>query len=133
MTRVASRKPFILGSALMIVLGVIGPVGAFFASMPPSVGYSALMIVFSMILGQGLREFTKRQLDLKETMTIGISLILGMGIMFLPAGVFASMPQGLRYIVSNGLVVGIIVAILLEHVLLKNKRVGCQGLSEARA
>jgi xanthine/uracil permease len=119
MTRVASRKPFILGSAFMIVLGVIGPVGTFFASIPPSVGYSAMMIIFSMILGQGLREFAKSPLGPRESMVIGISMILGIGIMFLPSSVFLSMPQGLRYIVSNGLVDGIIVAILLEHVLLR--------------
>lgn len=121
MTRVASRMPFILGSALMIILGLIKPVGSFFASIPAPVGYSAMMIVFALIIRQGLSEFRKVELGNREGMIIGLTLFIAMGVMFLPPEIFAELPQMLRYIVSNGLVVGILLGIMLEHVIL-NKR-----------
>ena len=121
-TRVASRRPFILGSLFMIILGLISPVGAFFSAMPAPVGYSAMMIIFALMFRQALGEFMKISLGNREGLIIGITMIIGIGIMFLPASAFANMPQMLRYIVSNGLIMGIIIVILFEHVVLRVKK-----------
>lgn len=118
MTRVASRRPFILGSIFMIILGLISPVGAFFSAIPPSVGYSAMMIIFALMFRQALSEFRKIPLGNREGLTIGITMIVGIGIMFLPLESFRALPQMIRYIASNGLVVGILLVVLLEHLLL---------------
>lgn len=122
LTRVAARAPFILGAALMIVLGVIAPVCSFFAAIPPAVGYSAMMVVFALMLAQGIREFKKVEFTNREGLIVGISFMVGAGIMFLDASVFMNLPQMLRYIVSNGLVVGLIIAIVLEHIILRVKK-----------
>ncbi len=119
MTGVASRKPFYLGSICMIVLGMIAPVGAFFASIPPAVGYAAMMIVFSFIFGQGLREFQRIEFTPRENLIVGISMLVGMGIMFLPSGLFAVLPGVAKYLFSNGLIDGILVSIVLEQIVLR--------------
>ena len=121
-TRVAARLPFILGSILMILLGLISPVGAFFSAIPPTVGYAAMLIIFSLVLRQSFAEFHKVSLGNREGLIIGMSAIIGMGITYLPSNAFNELPQIIRYIASNGLIVGIIVAILLEHVLLREKK-----------
>lgn len=122
LTRVAARGPFILGGIFMMILGVIAPVCTFFAAIPPAVGYSAMMIVFALMLEQGVREFKKVEFTNREGFIIGISFMIGAGIMFLDASAFMTLPQMLRYIVSNGLIVGLIIAILLEHVILRKKK-----------
>ncbi len=122
MTRVASRKPFLFGCLFVMALGLFAPVGAFFSSMPPAVGYAATLVIFSLIFGQGLKEFQRIQLGNRENFVIGISIMIGVGVMFLPNTAFLDMPQLLRYILSNGLVDGVLVAIFLEHVLLRKKR-----------
>lgn len=121
LTRVAARGPFILGGLFMMILGIIAPVCTFFAAIPPAVGYSAMMIVFAMMLQQGIQEFKKVELTNREGFIIGISFMIGAGIMFLNADAFMTMPQMLRYIVSNGLIMGLIVALLMEHILLRKK------------
>lgn len=123
MTRVAARRPFVLGGVFIVILGLIGPVGSFFATIPPSVGYGATMIIFALILAQGLRELQKVAFTNRESLIVGISVIIGAGVMFLPSSAFSGMPDLLRYMLSNGLVDGFLVAFLLDNVLLKKRRV----------
>jgi len=59
MTGVATRKPFNLACIMMILFGLITPVATFFSSMPSTVAYATSMVIFSLILGQGLKEFKK--------------------------------------------------------------------------
>ena len=122
LTRVAARSPFILGGIFMMILGLVAPVCTFFAAIPPAVGYSAMMIVFALMLEQGIKEFRKVEFTNREGFIVGISFMIGAGIMFLDTGAFLTLPQMLRYIVSNGLIMGLIVAIVLEHVILRKKR-----------
>ncbi|HHY91639.1 MAG TPA: purine/pyrimidine permease [Clostridiales bacterium] len=122
MTRVASRKPFFFGCLFVMALGFFAPVGAFFSSMPPAVGYAATLVIFSLIFGQGLKEFQRIPLGNRENYIIGISILIGVGVMFLPNTAFSNMPQLMRYILSNGLVDGVLVALFLENVLLRKKR-----------
>lgn len=119
LTRVAARSPFILGGVFMMILGILAPVCTFFAAIPPAVGYSAMMIVFALMLEQGIKEFKKVEFSNREGFIVGISFMIGAGIMFLDAGAFLILPQMLRYIVSNGLIMGLIIAILMEHVILR--------------
>lgn len=121
LTRVAARSPFILGGVFMMILGVIAPVCTFFAAIPPAVGYSAMMIVFALMLAQGIKEFKKIEFTNREGLIVGISFMIGAGIMFIDAAAFMNLPQMLRYIVSNGLVMGLIIAIVLEHIVLRVK------------
>ncbi len=121
MTGVASRKPFIIGVLLMMILGSIPSVGAFFASLPPTVGYSVMFVVYGLILGLGVKEFTKIHLSNREMLIIGFSMIIGIGTMFLSTETFNVLPPTYRYLLLNGLVNGAIMCILLEHVILNEK------------
>jgi xanthine/uracil permease len=117
MTGVATRKPFYLGSVAMIVLGLLGPVGLFFAAIPPSVGYGALLVLFAVIIKQGFDNFTRARLTEKLGFAVGISMMAGSGIMMQPFAVFANLPDVIVPFVSNGLLVGVILAIIFEQLL----------------
>jgi xanthine/uracil permease len=121
MTGVAARKPFYLGAAILTLLGAFPPVSAFFAALPPSVGYSVMFVVYTMILGLGIKEFAKTPLANRDLFIMGISLLIGIGVMFLPQQVFDNVPAAFRYLLLNGLVDGVMVCILLEQVLLKQQ------------
>lgn len=121
LTRVAARGPFVIGGLLMMLLGIITPICTFFAAIPPAVGYAAMMVLFAMIFVQGVREYQKVELTSREEFIIGISFIVGAGVMFMDSSAFLTFPQMLRYIVSNGLIVGLILALLMEHVILRKK------------
>jgi xanthine/uracil permease len=122
MTGVAARRPFILGSLFLIFLGVLPQVGIFFASMPPSVGNSVMFVVFCLILGIGIKQFSNIDLNNREMCIIGTSCLVGVGVMFLPQDVFNSLPAIFRYLLLNGLVDGIFLAIVMEQVVFREKR-----------
>jgi xanthine/uracil permease len=121
MTGVASRGPFILGALFMILLGVFPFVGAFFAAIPLGVGNGVMFVIFCIVVGIGIKEFTKVTLNNREQYIIGISLLFGVGVMFLPQHAFDGLPPVFRFLLLNGLVDGVIICILLEHVVLNDK------------
>ncbi|MCL2493256.1 MAG: purine/pyrimidine permease [Clostridiales bacterium] len=115
MTGVATRKPFYFGSAAMIILGVIGPVGLFFAAIPPAVGYGALLVLFAVIVKQGTDNFKKAKITERLGFVLGISMLTGTGIMMQPLTIFEHLPQIIVPFASNGLLVGVLLAIILEQ------------------
>jgi xanthine/uracil permease len=117
MTGVASRKPFYLGSAAMILMGLIGPVGLFFAAIPPAVGYGSLTVLFAIIVKQGADYLKKAELTERKGFAIGISMLVATGIMMQPFALFEILPRIIVPFVSNGLLVGVILAIVLEQLL----------------
>ena len=117
MTDVATRKPFYIGSIAMIVLGVLGPVGLFFAAIPPAVGYGAMTVLFAVIIKQGIDYLRKAELTERKGLALGIAMLTGTGIMMQPFSLFDSLPQIIVPFASNGLLVGVILAIILEQVL----------------
>ena len=121
MTRVAARKPMLTASLFMIALGLIDPVGLLLAKMPVEVGYGVLIIVFAMVLSQGIRELQKQPIGNRESFVIGVPMLVGIGIMFLPQNVFRDFPRVIQYIFSNGLVDGVVLTIIMENLLLRKK------------
>jgi len=116
LTGVLSIGPFILGNAMLIVLGVIPAVGRFFAAMPVTVGYAVLFAVFAIIIGLGIRDCARTGLGTREMIILGSSIMVGNGIGFIPAQAFAGVPSTFSYLLANGLVVGVVLSLLLEHV-----------------
>ncbi|MHB8986902.1 MAG: purine/pyrimidine permease [Eubacteriales bacterium] len=121
LTGIFAITPFIIGSALLALFGVIPVVGHFFAAMPITVGYAILFSLFVMILGLGIRDCTRDGLGTREMVILGISIMVGNGISFLPAQSFAVIPLTLSYFLSNGLIVGVILSMLFEHVVFRSK------------
>lgn len=122
MTGIATTKPLKYASWVMILLGIIGPIGVFFSTIPPSVGNCGQIMIFALCIGQGLKEFRKVEFTGRENLIVGLSLTIGTGIMFMPADVFIKMPQIASCVLSNGLIVGMMIAFLLEHVVLRRPK-----------
>ena len=118
MTRVASRLPFILFALALMVLALLPVVGAFLASIPAPVGYSVLMVSFCQMFGFGLRDYLRLRLDARDYFVVGLAVLFGTGIMFLPPVAFEGIPILLRYVLGNGFIAGMLLCMLLEHVFL---------------
>ena len=78
-------------------------------------------MIYALIMGQGFNEFRKVDFTNRENFIVGISMLIGMGVMFLPSEAFRGLPQVAGYILSNGLIDGMAIAFLLEHVILKKR------------
>jgi xanthine/uracil permease len=118
LTRVASRLPFILFAMVMLLLGLLPPVGAFLASIPEPVGYSVLLASFCQMLGIGFKDYARLKFEGRDYFVVGLPILVGSGLMSLPPGVFAGIPAMARYVLGNGFIAGMLLCLLLEHVLM---------------
>lgn len=114
-TRILDRKPFILGAALFILLGAIPILGQLFASLPLSVGDAVLLVAYFQLFGSALTNIQGLTFSYKTIYRLAIPVLLGLALMALPPIAFSSIPALVRPLLQNGLVVGILLAIILEH------------------
>jgi xanthine/uracil permease len=124
LTGVASRKPFILCCLMMMGLGFFPPLGQIVAAIPPPVGYAVYLTVFAQILIIGLKDLNRLPLDLRDSFVVGLTILIGVGVMALPPSALSELPPFLQYLAGNGLTVGIISCLLLEHLILPREKMG---------
>lgn len=124
LTGVGARAPFILFSAMTMIMGLIPSIGHFFSSIPAPVGYSVLLASFCQMLCFGLTDYGRIKFTGRMVFVVGLPVLIGTGILSLPASSFATIPAWLRYIFGNGFLAGMLLCILLEHVFLPEKWFG---------
>jgi xanthine/uracil permease len=112
--------PFLIGSLIIMLIGVIWPLGQFFTMMPSSVAYAVAFVPYSQMIGIGLSNFTSIELNQRNLLIIGLTLLTGVGLMFVPPTAYVNMPLILQTVISNGLLMGIILVLILEHVVFRN-------------
>ncbi|AZU60796.1 purine/pyrimidine permease [Neobacillus mesonae] len=114
-TGIKKMKPLIIGAALIMAAGFFPYIGGFLATLPLEVAYASLFIPFSQLMGFGIRDLMGIEPSSRNLLVVGLSLMVGIGMMFMPGEAFASVAPWLRNIVSNGLIVGLIFCLLIEH------------------
>lgn len=128
-TNLYNRLPFIIGSSLFLMMGIIQPVGAFFSTLPLSIGSAVLFVAYLQFFNSSwdlLRKIPYNSLNVYRT---AIPLFVGAIIMMFPTTYFESLPEFIRPFLSNGLLVGIVLAILLENII-NWDRIGSEWLDK---
>ncbi|MFX3625039.1 MAG: purine/pyrimidine permease [Ectobacillus sp.] len=121
-SKINKRLPFFLGSALIMSVSLFPGVTAFLAAIPAAVGYAAIYPVFASMVGLAFREYGTVTDKEKMFRVAGLSLFTGIGVMFVPAQAFSSLPPVLSALLSNGLVLGAVMAIILDASLSESKQ-----------
>ncbi|CAH2716900.1 Putative purine permease YwdJ [Neobacillus rhizosphaerae] len=121
-TGIKRMRPLIIGAVLIMAAGFFPYIGGFLSTLPLEVAYASLFIPFSQMMGFGIRDLMGQEPSARNLLVIGLSLMVGIGMMFLPPESFGSVAPWLRNIVSNGLLVGLILCLLLEHVIFREKK-----------
>lgn len=114
-TRILERAPFLLGSIFFIALGAMPPLGRLFATLPVSVGDAVLFVAYLQLFGAALSSLEGLTFTHRTVYRIAAPVLCGLALMALPAGAFSSVPPLLRSLAQSGLVVGILLAVLLEN------------------
>ncbi|WLV23806.1 purine/pyrimidine permease [Aciduricibacillus chroicocephali] len=115
MTGEKKIKPFLIASIALAVLALIPSIVHVLSLLPGPIASAALMASFINLIAIALTSLTKEVLDHRRLSILGITFLVSMGIMFLPAGIFSTLPSVIQDVVSNGLLVGTILVILLEQ------------------
>jgi xanthine/uracil permease len=114
-TKMKEKLPFIIGSGLILGMSFFPIITMFFASLPIPVGYATLFLSFSNMIGIGLKEYASVGTGERNLFIIGISLMVGIGSLFIPTESLLHLPRFLAPLMNNGLVLGVITCILLEQ------------------
>lgn len=114
-TGIATRLPFLLGSVALAILSLVPVVGALFAAIPPAAGYAVLIVAFTQMWGFGLADLTRLGLTQRDIYRVGIPILVGTGLLVIPADAFATLPAAIRPLLSNGTIVGTLLALVFDR------------------
>jgi uracil permease len=122
MHRVASRYTITYCGLVMVAAAFFPKLAAVLAMVPGPVVGAALCVAMGGQIGIGIAALGPAELTSRDYFVIGIPLLMGTMAGFLQQEVTLALPDYLRAVLSNSLVAGIILVLLLEHVLLRKRR-----------
>lgn len=121
-TGIKEKRPFILGSLIILLMSFFPIITVFFASLPVPVGYATVFIAFASLIGLAIKEYMSAGLDENNLFIISVSLFIGMGSMFIPSSALKQLPSFLLSILNNGLILGVLACIFIEQALNKKHK-----------
>lgn len=122
-TGIKERAPFFVGSFLFMGLGFMPQLSAFFSTIPHSVGNTVLFVAYLQLFRSAIRNIEGLSFEPKNVYRIALPTLLGLSIMTFPPEVFQTLPTLIQPILSNGMLVGILSALMMElfhHFRVKN-------------
>lgn len=115
-TEIYERMPLIIGSFIFFMMGVIQPVGVFFSTLPLSIGSAVLFVAYLQMFTSSIEFLKDITVNTMNVYRVAIPIFVGAIIMTFPASYFESLPAQLRPFLSNGLLVGIVLSLVLENI-----------------
>ena len=124
-TRCASRFPLVPAAVIMFILSFF-PVAIGFIGSVPSVVIGAVLayVMASQVAASLIVAFRDTQgegYQFENGLVIGLSVLLGTIIAFLPIQVINTLHPFLRPVLANGFVIGVISVLILEHIVFRKK------------
>jgi xanthine/uracil permease len=123
-TGCAARSTLIPTAVAMLILAFL-PKTLFYLSFIPEViiGCVLLFIMCTQVAAGLTTAFAAMEQPYFDyALLIGLPILTGIMVAFLPAEIISSFPSNLRPILGNGFVIGILVSMLLEHVIFRNSK-----------
>ena len=123
-TRVGSRYAVTVCGIFLFSLAFLQKILALLTSIPPSIIGSVMVAAMAAQIGAGISVLTRSGSPLtpRDYMIIGVPLLMGVTVSILPEAFFHTIPPMLSALLRNGLVVGVILVLVLEHLLLPIRR-----------
>lgn len=125
--RVASRFAVAWCGGILIVAAFVPKLAAALALVPPPVVGAALCSAMGAQVGAGLAVVSGGAPGIRDYFVVGLPLLIGTLVSFLPEAFMASVAPSLRVFLGNGLIVGIFLVLLLEHVILRRREGSVNG------
>lgn len=113
-TRIFDRKPFLIGGALMVLLGIFPVLGGWLATLPITVGNAVLFAAYLQLFGTAIQSLQSHHFDSVTIHRIALPVLIGIGLMYTDPDLFSALPVLIQPIVTNGFIVGVLLSVLLE-------------------
>lgn len=119
--RVASRYAVAWCGAVLILAAFVPKLAAALALVPPPVVGAALCSAMGAQVGAGLAVVSSGAPSIRDYFVVGLPLLIGTLVGFLPEAFMDAVEPSLRVFLGNGLIVGIILVLILEHLVMKKR------------
>jgi uracil-xanthine permease len=119
LTGVGSRFVVAVAGAILIVMALLPKIGAVIAIVPPFVLGGTLIFMFAMIAAVGVGILADSMRTQRDLLLLAASLGLSIAVNFAPPAIFEAVPQAIRILASDGIVVGTVMAVVLNLALPK--------------
>ncbi len=116
MTKVGSRIVGYAVAGILVILGLLPKIGALISVMPNAVLGGATIALFGMVATSGMKIVVRGGLTDRKIFILSVALSIGLGVTFRP-DIVAKLPDILSTILSSGITVGAVSAILLNLLL----------------
>lgn len=122
-TRCASRYALVPAGVMLALMSLSPLIIGYLSSIPgPVIGVVLAFVMAAQIsagLMLGQQNSAVRTFD--EGLIIGVPLLLGTMVAFLPDPVAAAFPATVRPLITNGFVVGVVTVMVLEHIVYRQR------------
>ncbi len=117
LTGVGSRFVVAIAGVILVLMALLPKIGALIAIVPPFVLGGTLIFMFGMIGAVGVSILADSLRSQRDLLLFAASLGLSTAINFAPAALFEVFPQSVRILAADGIVIGTVVAVVLNLVL----------------
>ncbi|MDE0583667.1 purine/pyrimidine permease [Planococcus sp. A6] len=122
-TRTPGLRPFIFGGVIVTGISLFPQLMAVLASLPAPVAYAVIFAIFSKMVEMAFNALEAEPNRKRSYKVAAFGLMTGVGLMFIPTESMAGLPSAVAAILSNGLITGTIIAIIIEQVMMRFVRV----------
>ncbi|SFM66245.1 uracil-xanthine permease family protein [Thermodesulforhabdus norvegica] len=120
MQRVASRYVATTCGVIALVLGFLPRIAFLCSLVPPAVVAAVLCAALGSQVAAAFKMARENYRAVRDTTVIGISVVVGLLVALMPERIAMEAPGWIRLFLKNSLVSGILVALLLEHLVVKS-------------
>jgi xanthine/uracil permease len=113
-TRIFYLRSFLIGGALMSLLGIVPFLGGILATLPITVGNAVLFTAYLQLFGTSLKSLQGTVFNSVTIYRLAAPVLVGISIMNMSPRIFTSFPVFIQPIVSNGFIMGVLISIALE-------------------
>ncbi|WP_285767352.1 uracil/xanthine transporter [Peribacillus sp. SI8-4] len=113
-TQIYERRPFLLGGVLLTIIGLIPPFISFLATMPITVGNAVLFVAYLQLFGTAFNSVKGQYFTSDTIFRLAVPVLIGVSLMNVLPGAFANVPTLLQPFLTNGLIMGVLISIVLE-------------------
>ncbi len=117
--RVASRYATFCCGLILLVAAFVPRLAALLAMVPAPVVGAALCVAMGAQVGAALSVITEDGMAARDYYVVGVPLLVGTLVGFLPDALLSALPSVWKVFLGNGLIVGIFLSLVLEHLLLR--------------
>jgi len=116
-TGCASRYTLLPAAGILLLLAFMPAALALAGSVPPPVVGAVLLFILSAQVSAGIQALcaTAGGFRFEHGLVVGLPVLAGTILAFVPAEIAATLPALLQPVFGNGFVVGVLLALVLEH------------------